>query len=244
MSKPISVGAVFLDAVGTVLDPCPTVRRAYWEAGKRHGHDASELEIGQRFNRVFREQESQDRNKGLRTDEQREEQRWRGIVSATLPGIPDPDACYRELHDHFARADSWRLLPGAVELFALLDEMGIVSGIASNFDSRLHGIIQNSQLKHHVRHVVVSSEIGWRKPAREFFLHLCEITGLPAQNILMVGDDQENDVNGPRGIGMPSILVATRSPTGNATDLAGSDRAASPASIIPCQLLSRGITCR
>ncbi|MFM7539562.1 MAG: HAD-IA family hydrolase [Planctomycetota bacterium] len=221
MSKPIFVGAVFLDAVGTVLDPCPTVRRAYWEAGRRHGHDASEQEIGLRFNRVFREQESQDRAKGLRTDEHREEQRWRGIVSATLPGLPDPDACYRELHDHFAQADSWRLLPGAVELLALLDELGIVGGIASNFDSRLHGIIQNSQLRRQVRHTVVSSEIGWRKPAPEFFLHLCEITGLPAQNILMVGDDQENDVTGPRRIGMPSILVAPRSPSGNAPDLAG-----------------------
>ena len=64
-----------------------------------------------RFVEAYRTQELIDRAAGWVTSEERERDRWRSIVAATLRGVPDPDACFRELFDHFAKPTSWRLGP-------------------------------------------------------------------------------------------------------------------------------------
>lgn len=220
MPVPLVIDAVFFDAVGTVLEPCPPVRRAYLQIGRRHGHEATESEVGQLFKTAFAREEARDRVQGLRTNEEREAERWRSIVATTLPGVKDGESCYRELHAHFGLPDSWRVMPGAVELFSLLAGLRIEVGIASNFDSRLHGIIKHKAEFREVRHVVVSSEIGWRKPAEAFFLHLASLADAPPRRILMVGDDPENDVAGSQKIGMQSILVSPGAPRADAPDLA------------------------
>lgn len=219
MLVPLVIDAVYFDAVGTVLEPSPPVRRAYLQAGRRHGHEATEPEVGQLFKTAFAHEEARDRLNGLRTCEAREAERWRNIVSTTLPGVSDLETCYQELHAHFGSPDAWRVLPGVAELFTLLIDLGIRVGIASNFDSRLHGIIRTKPEFQAIRHVVVSSEIGWRKPAEAFFHHLAELADAPPRRVLMVGDDLENDVCGPQKIGMQSILVSPANPRPDAPDL-------------------------
>jgi putative hydrolase of the HAD superfamily len=56
-------------------------------------------------------------------------------------------------------------------------------------------------------HWVISSEIGWRKPSPTFYEHLVEVVGLPAQSILLVGDDPINDLEAPKMAGMQGMLV-------------------------------------
>lgn len=219
MPAPLVIDAVFFDAVGTVLEPSPPVRRAYLQAGRRHGHEATETEVGHLFKTSFAQEEARDRIHGLRTCEAREEERWRNIVSTTLPGVRDLETCYQELHAHFGFPDAWRVLPGVSELFSLLTDLGISVGIASNFDSRLHGIIRSKPEFQGIRHVVVSSEIGWRKPAEAFFHHLAELADATPRRILMVGDDPENDVCGPQRIGMQAIMVSPGNPRLDAPDL-------------------------
>ncbi len=83
-------------------------------------------------------------------------------------------------------------------------------GIASNFDRRLGGLIENMPAFHPVRHLVISSEIGWRKPASEFFAHMCRQSVAKAEQILYVGDDPINDYEGASRAGMRSLLFAPR----------------------------------
>ena len=44
-----------------------------------------------------------------------------------------------------------------------------------------------------LRHLIISSEIGWRKPSSEFFARACQTLDLPPAQVLIVGDDWEND---------------------------------------------------
>lgn len=219
MPAPLVIDTVYFDAVGTVLEPSPPVRRVYLQAGRRHGHEATEAEVGQLFKTAFAHEEERDRLHGLRTCEAREAERWRNIVSTTLPGVRDMETCYQELRDHFGFPDAWRVLPGVAELFSALTDLGISVGMASNFDSRLHGIIRSKPEFQPIRHVVVSSEIGWRKPAEAFFHHLADLADAPPRRILMVGDDPENDVRGPQKVGMNAILVSPGNPRPDAPDL-------------------------
>jgi putative hydrolase of the HAD superfamily len=52
----------------------------------------------------------------------------------------------------------------------------------------------------------ISSEVGWRKPSSEFFSALCQSVGLPANQILFVGDDPINDVEGAVKAGLRAVL--------------------------------------
>jgi putative hydrolase of the HAD superfamily len=82
--------------------------------------------------------------------------------------------------------------------------------VASNFDERLRGIVAALPALRPVRHVVISSEVGWRKPAPAFFEEMCRQAGLPAAQVLLVGDDVVNDYEGARAAGLHALLLDPR----------------------------------
>ena len=77
--------------------------------------------------------------------------------------------------------------------------------MASNYDSRLHKVMAGKPELRPIQHVIISAEVGWRKPAAEFFAAVCRIVGLQAGQILYVGDDLVNDVRGAQAAGLRAI---------------------------------------
>jgi len=78
--------------------------------------------------------------------------------------------------------------------------------MASNFDRRLRSVVAGVPALAPLQHLIISSEVGWRKPAPQFFQALCRVIGLPPENILYVGDDPTNDYQGAVAAGLESIL--------------------------------------
>jgi putative hydrolase of the HAD superfamily len=200
------MAAVFFDAVGTLIHPAPPPAEVYAEVGRRFGSGISVADIGPRFVRAFARQEQFDRDHGQRTSEEREVQRWRAIVAEVLDDVNDPDLCFRALYQHFAQAEGWRCEPGTAALLADLSRRGFILGLASNYDSRLRTVVAGLSELRAIRHLVISSEVGWRKPAPPFFDALCRVVSLPAEHILFVGDDRVNDYEGARAAGLQAIL--------------------------------------
>jgi putative hydrolase of the HAD superfamily len=204
---PEGVRAVFFDAVGTLIHPAPSAADAYHLIGGRFG---SRLELGEvraRFAAAFRAEELFDAQRQHRTDEERERQRWRRIVVAVLDDVRDPPSCFRDLYDHFARPEAWRCEPGAGELLAALRSAGYVVGVASNFDHRLRDVVAGLPELLPLDRVAISSEIGWKKPAGGFFAALAAMTGRSPAEILLVGDDLDNDFHGARAAGLHALLL-------------------------------------
>jgi putative hydrolase of the HAD superfamily len=202
---------VFFDAVGTLLHPEPPAPVVYATVGRRFGSGLDEAAITARFRAAFRRQEVADHVMGLRTNEEREVARWRAIVREVLDDVLDIEACFQELYTHFARADAWRCQLETAEILSVLAQRGHMLGIASNFDQRLRGLVEHLPMLRPVRHLVISSEIGWRKPALAFFVALCRRAGAPARQVLYVGDDSVNDYEGARAAGMQAVLLDPRS---------------------------------
>lgn len=198
---------VFFDAVGTLLHPDPSALAVYARVGRRFGSRLDEAAIAVRFRAAFGRQEKADYAAGLRTDEEREHSRWRSIVGEVLDDVTDAEACFRELYAHFAQAAAWACLPETGQVLATLAARGHMLGIASNFDGRLRGLVEHLPALRPVRHLVISSEIGWRKPAGEFFAAMCRQAATPAEQILYVGDDPANDYAGAQAAGMRAILL-------------------------------------
>lgn len=199
------IRAVAFDAVGTLIHPEPSAAEVYARIGRRFG---SRLEIGEirnRFRAAFAEQEAIDRANGWVTSEERERRRWQDIVAAVLDDVHDQAGCFAKLYAHFGKPGAWRCEP-ASECFEQLRQARISIALASNYDHRLHAVLDAFSVFEYVTHRVISSEVGWRKPAPQFFARLAETFRLPAEAVLYVGDDWDNDYEGARRAGMPVLL--------------------------------------
>lgn len=207
---PASVRAVYFDAVGTLLFPDPPAGDAYFHIGRRFGSRLELDDVRDRFRRVFAEQEAHDARFGHRTSECRELERWRHIVAMCLPDVSDPAACFDALYEHFAHPASWRVDPVARRLIDSLNRRRLSVGIASNFDHRLRDVVTGVPDLAGVERLVISAEVGWRKPAPEYFRALCENAGLLPEQVLLVGDDVENDFHGATRAGLHALLIDGR----------------------------------
>lgn len=200
---------VLFDAMNTLIYPDPPVFAAYREAAARQGAEIAPEIIRARFRAAFREEEERDRRHDLSTGEEREVRRWRDLVAATLPELPDPERGFRELWDHFARPESWRCYEDVAPTLRELEARNVPWGIASNFDSRLRAVAAGlPELAGPGVKFAVSSEIGWKKPHPAFFRQAASLLGVPADRILFAGDDWINDAQGASQTGMRAVLIA------------------------------------
>jgi putative hydrolase of the HAD superfamily len=205
------VRCVAFDAVGTLIFPEPSVSRVYWSAGQEFGSLQTLDQVRTGFQQVF-----QDLAAGARgdysTSEVEEKARWRQIVERVLHDVTDLDACFDMLHAHFGRPDAWRTFPDVAETLQQLADQGLKVVIASNFDERLHPVCDELPDLRPLQERVISATIGWHKPSPNFYAHLIDIAGCPAEEILMVGDDLENDVVAAQASGLQAVLINREAP--------------------------------
>lgn len=209
------------DAVGTVIHPEPAAALVYADIGARFGSRRAVAEIAVRFAAAFREQEERDRAAGWRTSEARERERWRQIVGHVLDDATDSEACFAALFEHFSQPNAWRCNSDAAVTLERLSAQTYTLGLASNYDRRLRRILTGLPQLRPIHHLLISSEIGWRKPAPHFFAILCQTVGQPPDRVLYVGDDLVNDYEGAKGAGLKALLLDPRAKfQGRATTIA------------------------
>ncbi len=199
--------AIFFDAVGTLLLPARPIAEVYAEIGNRHGSRLDTSVIDERFRRAFVREDLADRQMEWCTSEERERRRWRSIVSAVFDDVRDGEVCFQELFDHFAHPQSWRVAPGAGDLLRELSAKGFVLGMASNYDRRLRSVVAGFADLAPLRHLVISSEVRYRKPAGAFFDAVTTAAECSPKETLFVGDDVANDYAAAEAAGLQSILV-------------------------------------
>lgn len=205
---PGQVRAVFFDAVGTLLVPDPPAPAVYAEVAARHGLVLTPGEVRARFVAAYLAEEEADVAAGWATSESRERDRWRRIVADTLAGASDPDACYHFLFGHFAKPSAWRPAPDAAETLATLRGRGLLVGLGSNYDGRLRPVLAGfPELNFPRELVLISADVGVRKPGAGFFRRCAAAAGRAAGEVLFVGDDLGNDYEGATAAGMPAILL-------------------------------------
>jgi putative hydrolase of the HAD superfamily len=201
------VRVIFFDAVGTLIHPDPPAPEVYARVGQGLGSRSTVETVTIRFSEAFDRQERLDWAGGLETSEEREYRRWQEVVAQVLDDVKDSDACFRQLHEHFRHAGAWRLDPEAAVVLEQLADWGLLLGLASNFDRRLRDVVAGLPGLRRMGRLVISSEVGWRKPAPEFFAAVLRQAGVPGDQVLLVGDDLTNDYRGARSAGLRAVLV-------------------------------------
>jgi putative hydrolase of the HAD superfamily len=200
---------VLFDAVGTLIYPRPSVAEIYTEVGARFGSSLTFADIRPRFaaayRRVFRECDD------LATNGDRERERWQAVVAEVFADVPHAvEPIFAALWDHFAQPQHWELYDDVAPVWRELSSRGFVLAIASNFDSRLRQILAGHDLLADCPHVFVSSEIGHAKPSPEYYRAVERRLAACPEEILIVGDDLENDVVAPRRAGWRALALTRR----------------------------------
>ncbi|MBP3954330.1 HAD family hydrolase [Gemmata sp. G18] len=208
---PVHARAIFFDAVGTLLFPEPSAPAVYADTARRYGLQLAPGEVRSRFVAAYRVEEAADVATSWATSEARERERWHRIVTQTLTGVSDPEACYRDLFDHFALPAAWRVAPDAAEVLTALQSRGLMLGMGSNYDARLWPVLGGfPELAARLDHVVISAAVGVRKPGGGFFREVTRVANCALNEVLFVGDDLENDYTGATAAGMHAVLLDPR----------------------------------
>jgi putative hydrolase of the HAD superfamily len=202
------IRGIVLDAVGTLIKPVPSVADAYAAAARGQGVMLDREEVRARFTQHYKSDEVRGERGPYSTDEVTEIRRWRRIVAKVLPEISDLERAFHELWDHFGRPESWQCFPDVAPALQSIHAAGIVVCVGSNFDSRLRQVVRGlPELSWAVDTLVISSEVGFRKPHTSFYEAACLRLGLPGNEVLCVGDDIENDVHGAIEAGLSALLL-------------------------------------
>ena len=127
-------------------------------------------------------------------------------------GLRLPDALLHEILD--AEQMVWdralRVEPAAPRVLAWLREHGLKLGICSNAPfpaSMMRRQMQGNGLAALVDAIVLSSEVGRRKPAREVYFAALDAIGTRPERTLFVGDRVREDHDGPGQAGMRAVIV-------------------------------------
>lgn len=202
------VKAVLCDAVGTLIEAEPSVASAYTATAARQGVALDLAVVRARFRAAFAADEARALAGTLTTDERAERTRWRNLVAEVMPELPDLDRAFEELWLHFGRTESWFPFGDVAPALRSLQAQGLTVRIASNFDTRLRPVLAGMPaLAPWASELVISSEVGWRKPAAGFFRAACAQLGLPPSSVLHVGDHPVNDITGARRAGLLAALI-------------------------------------
>lgn len=206
-----SFSGIVLDAVGTLIEPVPSVAEAYAAAAQAQGVELDTEIVRARFAAAFSAAEESDGRSSWETDEARERARWRRIVGSVLPEVPNPSLAFEGLWLHFGLPESWRAFEDDEGLLSSAEEAGIVCCVASNFDARLRAILRGIKpLERLESSAVISSEVLFRKPHPSFYAAAEGVLGIDRTQLLFVGDDWTNDVEGPLRAGFGGALLLDR----------------------------------
>jgi len=216
LSRGPGIRAVLFDATGTLIELREPVGATYARFAARFGADVPASRLDEAFSRVL---VSQPPRVFPGTDPTRaaahEREWWRRVVDDTFRTadgavLPSPaEACFAALWEHFSGSDGWQLRPAAAEVLRALRARGLRTGVISNFDHRLHSVLEALEINEFLDIVVIPAEIGAAKPDRQIFQAAIDRVGLSGSEIVYVGDRADTDEAGAERAGLRPIGVSS-----------------------------------
>ena len=136
---------------------------------------------------------------------------WRELVVRTMKAAGyriDPfDDYFKAVYQAFARPGVWELWPDVPLIIVRTHALKDTDRIISNFDRRLYDVLAQLGIREAFEHVIISSEIGVRKPAARIFKEAAQRFNVDVNEILHVGDELDSDFAGARAAGLDALLV-------------------------------------
>ena len=127
-------------------------------------------------------------------------------------GISDPEAPQILTETHMGKLrEQVRLLPHHRDVLARLRERAALA-IVSNFSHTPLAlqVLQEAGLERHLDAIVISEEVGIRKPRKEIFVAALERLNVMANEAVHVGDNLDADIRGAAALGLRTVWITRR----------------------------------
>ncbi len=132
-------------------------------------------------------------------------------VDSTLV-MDDFPRLFDRLFSHFGQAEAWSLCPSALETLANLRGHHLKTGIVSNWDHRLIGVLKGLGIAGLIDITAIPIRSGFAKPDPRAFAYALEALGVSADQTLFVGHDPALDEAAARSAGLIPLMVERSRP--------------------------------
>jgi putative hydrolase of the HAD superfamily len=134
------------------------------------------------------------------------------VVKNSLAGhafanSPRFDEFFEEVYLYYAEPKAWGVYPEVPEVLEALRDYPVDLAVLSNWDARLHSVLDGHGLGEYFGRRFISAELGWEKPDAAIYRHVTESLRLPAHALLSVGDDRANDFDAPKRAGWKAVHI-------------------------------------
>ena len=208
--------AVLLDAGLTLLRARPSLGGVYAGVTARLGVEVPPADFETAAEAAFHAMGLEHREggePGLRTSDDIERESWRRHARRVMDGVPamaglEFERWFEVLYDEFGAAGAWEPFDDARPALEALRGAGVRTVVVSNWDGRLRRILDERGLTPLLDAVVISAEVGWRKPHGEIFRRGLAAAGVRPGEALHCGDSVGDDVEGARAAGIRPVLLS------------------------------------
>ncbi len=116
----------------------------------------------------------------------------------------------REFRAVVTRVESWAPFPDAVPALEAVRGMGLKTGLVSNATELARRVLGNLDMERHFDAVVISDEVGVRKPDPRIFRIALAMLGAEPGRSVFLGDRPATDMAGAERAGVLPVLVDRR----------------------------------
>ena len=201
MSALDRIRAVTFDVGGTLLEPWPSVGHVYAQVAAECGvSNVDPAEANRQFHAAWSAQPQFDHSRAA----------WAALVAASLADFCDRKTCaaiFPRLYDRFAQRHAWRMFPDVRPTLQGLHTRGLKLGVISNWDERLCPLLDQFDLTPLFSAILVSRQVGFRKPSPRIFAQAAARLGFSPGLILHVGDSAVDDAEGARQAGFAALWL-------------------------------------
>jgi putative hydrolase of the HAD superfamily len=206
----VRIRAIVFDVGGTLIYPADPVGETYARFARVHGVKLHAESTTTAFREAMKS--SSPRAKGTIPSNGNDRVWWKQVVMRSLHegAFNDPakfETFFEDVYLHYAKPEAWGIYPEALEVLEALRDHPVDLVVLSNWDARLHSVLDGSGLGEYLPQRFISAELGWEKPDPAIYRHVAEILRISPGSLLSVGDDPQNDVTGPKKAGWQAVQI-------------------------------------
>ena len=212
---------ILFDAGMTLIRPHPSVEAIYARVAAELGVAVESARLGELYRWSFgcyRDELVLDPSLPCSTSAAGDKAMWARITSRILLELGPAGrellarGWFEETYRRFHSGSAWMPYPETAEVLERLKARGLRLAVVSNFGPYLSQVLADLDLGSHFDSLVVSAEVGFRKPDRAIFEAALKRLGLGPDEVLHVGDSPGEDIAGAEAAGIKSLLIDRERP--------------------------------
>jgi putative hydrolase of the HAD superfamily len=201
---------LFFDLDHTIWDFELNSKETLWDLHQKYALEAKGINNFDEFYNIYSAHNHRLWDRYSKGFIKQEELRWKRIYLSLLDYKIADEALSKEMSLDYLTIlpDKKNLFPYTIEILEYLKNKDYTMHLITNgFESVQFKKIKNSNLAQYFTQVITSEASNSLKPNKEIFEYALKVSNAKLENSIMIGDNEDADIQGAINAGMDSIFV-------------------------------------